>query len=372
MAKLALPRSMTGIEISRHGGPEALIPTIVPVPRPGPSEILVAVVAAGICRPDVMQRQGTYASPAPPGTSPLPGREIAGQVVACGEGVSKWKVGDAITALVSGGGYAEYCVAHESHALRIPTGYDMVRAAALPETHFTVWTNLFDRGELASGDTLLVHGGASGIGTTAIQLAASLGARVFTTVRGHEKVRACIALGAELAIDSSCQDFVDIVKSATHGRGVDVVLDMVGGDYVARNILALAVDGRLIQISFIGGSELKLDLMPMMAKRLTLTGSTLRGRSVADKGSIAHKLLDRVWPLLDAGTIAPVISATFPLAQASEAHRLMETNSHIGKIVLFVPREDSDLGTAPYHDQFSMSVLASARQNYPKVKIKEQ
>jgi NADPH2:quinone reductase len=349
---MRLPTSMIGVEITRPGGPEVLVPRSLPVPKPAHEEILIAVAAAGVNRPDVMQRQGTYATAAPAGTSPLPGREIAGHVIAMGEHVTNWQIGDPVTALVSGGGYAQYCVAPARHALRIPNGFDMIRAAALPETFFTVWANVFERGKLASSNTLLVHGGASGIGTTAIQLGVAFGARVFTTVNGSAKAAACVKLGAELAIDRSRDDFVDIVRDATGGRGVDVILDMIGGDYVARNLSILAVDGRLVQISFIRGSAIALDLMPVMAKRLVITGSTLRNRSSSDKERIANDLHERVWPLLDSGAISPIIGATFPLSDAPDAHRLMESNSHIGKIMLTLNTGTTLSPPAP-HDQTS-------------------
>jgi NADPH:quinone reductase len=327
-----LPTTMTAIEIRQFGGPEALVPGRRPVPAPGAGEVLVAVEAAGVNRPDVLQRQGGYAPP--PGATDIPGLEIAGRIVALGSGVTGWRVGDAVCALVAGGGYAEYCTAPAAQCLPPPKGYDMVRAAALPETFFTVWTNVFDRGRLQGGETFLVHGGTSGIGTTAIQLAKAFGARVFTTAGGAEKCAAAKRLGADLAIDYRTEDFVEAVTKATEGRGVDVILDMVGGDYVARNLKILALEGRLVQIAFLKGSKVEINLMPLMLKRQTLTGSTLRPRSVAEKGVIAAALQTKVWPLLDAGRVAPVIHATFPLAQAADAHRLMESSAHIGKIVL--------------------------------------
>jgi putative PIG3 family NAD(P)H quinone oxidoreductase len=283
-------------------------------------------------RPDILQRTGGYAPP--PGASDLPGLEIAGTVAALGSGVSGWKPGDAVCALVAGGGYAEYCAAPAPQCLPVPKGLDMIQAAGLPETFFTVWTNVFDRGRLKAGESFLVHGGSSGIGTTAIQLAHAFGARVFTTAGSAEKCAACRALGADLAIDYRTEDFVGAVGAATEGRGVDVILDMVGGDYIKRNLKILAVEGRLVQIAFLQGSTVELNLAQLMVKRQTLTGSTLRPRSVAEKGAIAAALKEKVWPLLEAGRIKPLIHATFPLADAAGAHRLMESSTHIGKIVL--------------------------------------
>jgi putative PIG3 family NAD(P)H quinone oxidoreductase len=327
-----LPATMTAIEIKQFGGPDALVAGQRPVPVPSAGEVLVAVEAAGVNRPDVLQRQGGYAPP--PGASDIPGLEIAGRIVALGSGVTGWRIGDAVCALVAGGGYAEYCLAPAVQCLPPPKGYDMVRVAALPETFFTVWTNVFERGRLRSGETFLVHGGSSGIGTTAIQLAKAFGARAFATAGGADKCAACERLGADIAIDYRREDFVKVVAKATDGRGVDVILDMVGGDYVTRNLKSLAVEGRLVQIAFLKGSNVEINLLPLMVKRQTLTGSTLRPRSVAEKGAIAEALRAKVWPLLDAGRVAPVIHATFPLAKAADAHRLMESNTHIGKIVL--------------------------------------
>jgi NADPH:quinone reductase len=328
----AHPGSMTAIEIKQSGGPEVLTPGLRPAPRPAAGEVLVKVAAAGVNRPDVLQRQGGYAPP--PGASDIPGLEIAGKIVALGDGVTGWKVGDAVCALVAGGGYAEYCSAPVPQCLPFPKGYDAVRAAAIPETFFTVWTNVFDRGRLKAGETFLVHGGSSGIGTTAIQLAKAFGAHVFATAGGAEKCAACRKLGAELAIDYRNEDFAEVVSKATNGRGVDVILDMVGGDYILRNLKSLALEGRLVQIAFLKGSTAEINLLPLMVKRQTLTGSTLRPRSVAEKGVIAEALRQKVWPLLDAGTVAPIVHATFPLAKAADAHRLMESSTHIGKIVL--------------------------------------
>jgi len=328
----AHPGSMTAIEIKQSGGPEVLTPGLRPAPRPAAGEVLLKVAAAGVNRPDVLQRQGGYAPP--PGASDIPGLEIAGRIVALGDGVTGWKIGDTVCALVAGGGYAEYCSAPVPQCLPFPKGYDAVRAAALPETFFTVWTNVFDRGRLKAGESFLVHGGSSGIGTTAIQLARAFGARVFATAGGAEKCAAGKRLGAEIAIDYRNEDFVEVVSKATEGRGVDVILDMVGGDYILRNLKSLALEGRLVQIAFLKGSTAEINLLPLMMKRQTLTGSTLRPRSVAEKGVIAEALRKNAWPLLDAGTVAPIIHATFPLAKAADAHRLMESSAHIGKIVL--------------------------------------
>jgi putative PIG3 family NAD(P)H quinone oxidoreductase len=330
----ALPSTMTTIEITRFGGPEVLIPATRPVPKPQEGEILIKVAAAGVNRPDILQRTGGYAPP--PGASDLPGLEIAGTVAALGSGVSGWMPGDAVCALVAGGGYAEYCAAPAPQCLPVPKGLDMIQAAGLPETFFTVWTNVFDRGRLKAGESFLVHGGSSGIGTTAIQLAHAFGARVFTTAGSAEKCAACRALGADVAIDYRTEDFVGAVGAATDGKGVDVILDMVGGDYIKRNLKILAVEGRLVQIAFLQGSTVELNLAPLMVKRQTLTGSTLRPRPVAEKGAIAASLREKVWPLLEAGRIKPLIHATFPLADAAGAHRLMESSAHIGKIVLTV------------------------------------
>ncbi|WP_374441859.1 NAD(P)H-quinone oxidoreductase [Stella sp.] len=329
-----LPQTMRAVEIVRPGGPEVLVPTTRPVPQPGPGEVLIRVAAAGINRPDVLQRKGGYAPP--PGASDLPGLEAAGTVAAVGPDAGRWQPGDAVCALVAGGGYAEYCVAPAPQCLPVPAGLTMVEAGAVPETFFTVWTNVFERGRLQAGERLLVHGGSSGIGTTAIQMAKALGATVYATAGSAEKCAACTALGADLAIDHTRDDFVARVAEATSGQGVDVILDMVGGDYTARNLEALAVEGRLVQIAFLRGSRVQLDLEPVMRKRLTLTGSTLRPRTVAQKGAIAAALETRVWPLLAAGRLKPPIFRTFPLAEAAAAHALMESNAHIGKIVLEV------------------------------------
>ena len=329
-----LPDSMTAIEIKAPGGPEALTPTLRPVPRPGPGEVLIQVTAAGVNRPDVLQRQGGY--PPPKGASDIPGLEVAGTVVALGPGATRWREGDELCALVAGGGYAEFCAAPEAQCLPIPAGLDRVRAAALPETFFTVWTNVFERGRLQAGETFLVHGGSSGIGTTAIQLARAFGARVFATAGSAMKCQACEKLGAERAINYREEDFVAVIQQATEQRGVDVILDMVGGDYMQKNIGLLATEGRLVNIAYLKGSKIELNFLPVMLKRLTVTGSTLRPRSVAEKGAIARALEEKVWPLLAEGKIAPVIEGRFPLTRAADAHRLMETSAHIGKIMLVV------------------------------------
>ncbi len=329
-----LPDRMTAVEISQPGGPDVLVPVQRSVPPPGAGEVLIRVAAAGVNRPDVLQREGNYAPP--PGTTDIPGLEVAGAIVAVGEEAGQWRVGDQVCALVAGGGYAEYCVAPAPQCLSFPEGFDAVRAAAVPETYFTVWTNVFERGRLRSGESFLVHGGSSGIGTTAIQLAHAFGARVFATAGSAEKCRACEELGAERAIDYREEDFVEVVRDMTGGDGVDLILDMVGGDYIGRNISALAVEGRLVQIAFLHGAKAEINFAPVMLKRLTLTGSTLRPRSVEQKAAIAAALAEKVWPLLESGRVGPVIHATFPLAKASDAHALMDSSAHIGKIVLTV------------------------------------
>lgn len=330
----SLPSTITAIEIKEPGAPNVLVPCERPMPEPAAGEVLIEVAAAGINRPDVLQRTGGY--PPPPGASDIPGLEIAGEVVALGANVTGLKLGDQVTALVTGGGYAEYCVAPAPQCLPIPKGFTAVQAAALPETFFTVWTNVFDRGALKPGETLLVHGGSSGIGTTAIQLASHMGARVFATAGSAEKCKACEDLGAERGINYRDEDFVAIAKELTGGKGVNVVLDMVGGSYVQRNISALAPDGRLCYIAFLGGSKAEVNLAPVMLKRITISGSTLRARSVEFKAEIAQNLKKTVWPLLESGEIAPVIHQTFPLREASKAHEMMESSAHIGKIVLTV------------------------------------
>ncbi|PHQ71957.1 MAG: NAD(P)H-quinone oxidoreductase [Sneathiella sp.] len=329
-----MPTEMTAIEITKFGGPDVLAPCIRPVPEPGHEDVLVKVAAAGVNRPDVLQRLGGYSPP--PGASDIPGLEISGTVAAVGAGVTKYKVGDSLCALVAGGGYAEYCVAPEAQCLDIPVGFDMVRAAAIPETFFTVWTNVFDRGRLQGGETFLVHGGASGIGTTAIQLAKSFGARVFTTASTDVKCREIEKLGAERAINYRDEDFVEVVKELTEGRGVDLILDMVGGDYIQRNISALAVEGRLVHIAFLGGASAEVNFAPVMMKRLTITGSTLRPQSVQAKADIGARLEEKVWPLLSAGSVGPVMDSVFPLTEAAAAHARIDDSSHIGKIVLQV------------------------------------
>jgi NADPH2:quinone reductase len=327
----ALPARMTAIGIKAPGGPEMLAPEQRAVPIPGAGEILVKVEAAGVNRPDVMQRQGLY--PPPPGAPDIPGLEIAGAVAALGAGVKRWKLGDRVMALVVGGGYAEYCLAHESHALPL-SGLSMIEGAAIPETFFTVWHNMVERGGLKSGESFLVHGGSSGIGTTAIQLAKALGARVITTAGSAEKCAACRKLGADVAINYKTEDFVAATKAATGDKGADVILDMVGGDYIARNYEAAAVEGRIVQIAFQGSYKTTVDFRRLMLKRLHHTGSTLRSRSVADKDAIARAVEDNALPLIAAGKVKPVIYKSFPLKEAAGAHALMETSAHIGKIVL--------------------------------------
>jgi NADPH2:quinone reductase len=330
----SLPAEMTAIAIRAPGGPDVLVPERRPLPRPADREVLVKIAAAGVNRPDVMQRQGLY--PPPKGATDIPGLEIAGEVVALGAGVERWKLGDQVMALVVGGGYAEYCPAHESHALPLPHGLSLIEAAAIPETFFTVWHNAFERGRLRAGETLLVHGGSSGIGTAAIQLAKAFGARVVTTAGSAEKCNACRRLGADVAVNYKSEDFVAATKAATGGKGADVVLDMVGGDYIERNYEAAAIEGRVVQIAFQGSPKATVDFRRIMLKRLTHTGSTLRARSIPDKGAIARGVEEHVLPLIAAGKVRPVMDSTFPLAQASRAHARMEAGSHIGKIVLAV------------------------------------
>lgn len=325
---------MIAIEISQPGGPDVLKPVERPMPEPGEGEVLIRVAAAGVNRPDVMQRRGVY--PPPPGASDIPGLEVAGTIEHVGVGVGEWYGGDRVCALVSGGGYAQYCVAPAPQCLPIPEGLDFAAAAGIPETFFTVWTNVFDRGALQAGETALFHGGSSGIGTTAIQLASARGARVFATAGSDEKCRACEKLGAEHAINYKSEDFVAAIKELTGGRGVDLILDIMGGPYLERNLVSLAIDGRLVQIGLLGGSEAQIDLRRLLGRRLTITGSTLRPRSVEEKGAIADALRSEVWPLLEAKRVAPIVYRTFPLEQASEAHRLMESSQHIGKIVLTI------------------------------------
>jgi NADPH2:quinone reductase len=328
----AVPETMTVVEISAAGGPEMLRTARRPVPAPGHGEALIRVAAAGVNRPDVMQRAGQY--PPPPGASDLPGLEVAGEVARVGPGVAASLAGAQVCALTAGGGYAEYCLAPADQCLPVPAGLDVVQAAALPETFFTVWTNLFERARLGGGESFLVHGGSSGIGTTAIQLAEAFGARVFATAGSAEKCRVCEDLGAERAIDYKAEDFVAAVKAATGGRGVDVILDMVGAAYLARNIAALADDGRLVVIGFMGGVKAELDLVAVLRRRLTVTGSALRPRSLEAKARIAAALKAHVWPLIESGRVRPLIHKTFPLADAAQAHALMESSTHVGKIVL--------------------------------------
>lgn len=331
---MPVPDRMRFIDMTAPGGPEVLALAEGPVPRPGPDEVLIRVAAAGVNRPDVLQRTGLY--PPPPGASPVLGLEVSGMIAALGDGVQGCDEGGEVCALVAGGGYAEFCVAPAPQCLPVPRGLSLLEAAGLPETFFTVWSNVFDRGRLVAGETFLVHGGTSGIGTTAIQLARAFGARVFATAGSLEKCAVCVELGAERAIDYRREDFPSAIREATAGRGVDVILDMVGGPYVERNLRALAVEGRLVQIAFLQGSKVTLDLVHLMVRRQTITGSTLRPRLVAEKAAIAGALRDKVWPLIEAGTVRPVIDRTFPLAEAAEAHRLMETSRHIGKILLIM------------------------------------
>jgi NADPH:quinone reductase len=328
----ALPERMTVIAIREPGGPQVLTLEPRPVPKPGAGEVLIKVAAAGVNRPDVMQRMGLY--PPPPGATDIPGLEIAGNVVGHGPDVTRWKDGDQVMALVIGGGYGEYCVARESHALPVPSGLSPIEAAAIPETFFTVWYNMFERGRLAAGETALIHGGSSGIGTTAIQLAKAFGARVIVTAGSAEKCEACQKLGADVAVNYKTDDFVAATKKATGDRGADVVLDMIGGDYIDRNYEAAAVEGRIVQIAFQASPRASVDFRRLMFKRLTHTGSTLRARSVGDKAAIARAVETKVLPLLASGQVKPVIDSTFELADAAAAHARMEASAHIGKIVL--------------------------------------
>jgi putative PIG3 family NAD(P)H quinone oxidoreductase len=327
-----VPTQMTAIVIRAPGGPEMLVPQERPVARPGPHEVLVRVAAAGVNRPDVMQRKGLY--PPPTGATDIPGLEIAGEVVDLGPDVTRWKRGDKLMGLVVGGGYAQFCPVHESHALPVPENLSAIEAAAIPETFFTVWHNVFQRGALEPGETLLVHGGSSGIGTAAIQLAKAIGARVITTAGSAQKCEACRRLGADVAVNYKEEDFVAATKAATQGRGADVILDMVGGDYIERNYEAAAVEGRVVQIAFASSPKAMVDFRRIMLKRLTHTGSTLRARSVEDKGAIARAVEQHALPLIAAGRVKPVIDSTYPLDQAAQAHARMETSAHIGKIVL--------------------------------------
>ena len=331
---MSVPRDMTVIEIAQPGGPEQLKVAVRPVPQPGEGEVLVRVVAAGVNRPDIMQRQGRY--PPPPGASDLPGLEISGEVVALGPNAPGVSIGERVVALLPGGGYAGYAVAAAPLCLPVPSGVSMVEAAAIPETYFTVWTNLFERGGCKAGDTVLVHGGTSGIGTTAIQLATAWGARVFATAGSEIKARACEKIGAVRGIDYRTEDFVEVVRQETAGKGVDLILDIVAGSYVPRNLEAAAVEGRIVVISLLGGARAEVNFGMVLSKRLTITGSTLRIRSVAQKAMVAAAVRKNIWPLLAAGRARPIIHATFPLAEASAAHTLMESSNHIGKIVLTV------------------------------------
>jgi NADPH2:quinone reductase len=331
---MSIPSTMTAIVIRESGGPDVLVPEQRPVPQPGEGEVLVKVAAAGVNRPDVMQRKGLY--PPPKGATDIPGLEVAGEVVALGPNVTRWKIGDRVMALVVGGGYAQYCLAHESACLPVPPGLSMTEAAAIPETFFTVYHNVFERGRLKAGETFLVHGGSSGIGTAAIQLAHESGARVITTAGSAEKCEACRTLGADVAINYKTEDFVAATKAATGGKGADVILDMVGGDYIERNYEAAGVEGRIVQIAFAGSPKATVDFRRIMLKRLTHTGSVLRSRPVADKGAIARGVEAHVLPLIAAGRVRPIMDSTFPLAQAAAAHARMEASTHIGKIVLTV------------------------------------
>jgi NADPH2:quinone reductase len=329
---MTLPAQMNYVEIDGFGAPEVLKPAQMALPQPIDGEVLIKVAAAGVNRPDVQQRLGQYSPP--PGSSTVPGLEIAGEIVALGQNTGRYQVGDKVCALVAGGGYAEYCTAPEPQTLPVPDGMSMIEAGGIPETFFTVWTNVFDRGGLQPGETLLIHGGSSGIGTTAIQLAREFGSRVVVTAGSDAKCQACIDLGAERAINYRNEDFVAVTKELTGGKGVNVILDMVGGDYVQRNIDSMAVDGRIVQIAWLGGPKVNANFMKLMLKRLTWTGSTLRPRTIEQKAEIAGALEARVWPLIAAGKIKPIVHSTFPLSEAAAAHSLMESSEHIGKIVL--------------------------------------
>jgi NADPH2:quinone reductase len=323
---------MIAIEIREPGGPDVLVPVARQKPVAGDGEVVIKVAAAGVNRPDVMQREGRY--PPPAGASDIPGLEVAGTVDSVGRGVTGWQSGDGVCALVSGGGYAEYCAAPALQCLPIPRGMDAIHAAGVPETAFTVWTNLFERGRLAPGESVLIHGGSSGIGTTAIQMARAAGVRVFATAGTSDKCAACEALGAERAINYRDTDFVAAVRDATGGEGVDVVLDIVGGEYLPKNVESLAMNGRLVQIGVMGGPRAQINMFPVMQRRLTITGSTLRPRTVAEKGAIARAVHEHVWPLYEAGTIRVLVHATFPLEAAAAAHRVMGESTHIGKLIL--------------------------------------
>lgn len=329
-----VPETMTAVEIVGKGGPEVLVANTVATPLPGPGQILIKVAAAGVNRPDVQQRIGVY--PPPPGHSKLPGLEVSGHVASVGEGVTRWRVGDPVCALVNGGGYAQYCVAEDTVALPIPVGLDMIQAAAVPETFFTVWNNVFERGGLKAGEWFMVHGGTSGIGTTAIQLAKAFGAKVITTAGSAEKCRVCTDLGADRAINYKTEDFVAVCKEVTGGAGVNLTLDMVGGDYTDRNVIAAAEEGRIVQIATLSGAEVKLNVSRVMVKRVTLTGSTLRPRTKDVKAGFARALEMKVWPLLASRQVKVVMDSTFSLPAAAEAHKRMESSKHVGKIVLTV------------------------------------
>ncbi len=329
-----LPAQMTVVGISKPGGPEVLVPETRPVPAPGPGEILIKVGAAGVNRPDVAQRSGSY--PPPPGASDLPGLEIAGEVVALGAGATRHKLGDKVMSLVAGGGYAQYCIAQDAQAMTVPPALSMLEAGAMPETLMTVWHNVFERGGLKSGETLLIHGGSSGIGTMAIQLAKAFGAKVLVTVGSQDKAEACLNLGADHAINYKNEDFVEKTKAATGGHGANVILDMVGGSYIEKNYDAAAIDGRIVQIAFLGGPKASLNFTKLMVKRLTHTGSTLRPRSNADKAAMVAAIEAKVMPFIRDGRIKPLMDSSFPLEKAHEAHARMETSEHIGKIVLKV------------------------------------
>ena len=327
-----IPDKMKVIEISEFGGPEVLSIADAPVPTPGPGEVLIRVAASGVNRPDVVQRTGNY--PPPPGASAIPGLEVSGTIVALGKDVQGLNNGDRVCALVTGGGYAEYCVAPAPQCLPVPTGLSMAEAAALPETFFTVWSNVFDRAGLRPGESFLIHGGTSGIGTTAIQLASALGSTVYATAGSDEKCSACKELGADVAINYKEQDFAEAIKEQTGGAGVNVILDMVGGDYINRNIKSLAVEGRLVQIAFLQGPKTEINFLPVMLKRLVLTGSTLRAREIPFKAAIARELQAKVWPLIEAGKVRPVMDSVFPMARAVDAHKRIDNAGHVGKIVL--------------------------------------
>jgi len=331
---MAIPNSMRAVEITQPGKPEVLKIGTRPIPQAKAGEVLIRVAAAGVNRPDVMQRTGHY--PVPPGASDIPGLELAGGIVALGEGVKDWRVGDTVTALVQGGGYAEYCTAPAPQCLPIPKGMTSVEAASLPETFFTVWSNVFDRAGLAPGESFLVQGGSSGIGVAAIQMVKAFGHKVFATAGSSEKCEACVRLGADHAINYKTEDFAAVVKEATAGKGVNVILDMVGGDYVERELKCLADDGRIAVIAFLGGTKATINLSDILRRRLTISGSGLRPRSIEFKGAIARNLREKVWPLIESGKIKAVIHKTFPLAEAARAHELMESSQHIGKIVLTV------------------------------------